>query len=472
MNREDLLEAIGAADETMLEASEKRTKRNWLLSVTAAAVCVALIVGIFWVYEPRAVRTVVGDVFLLSNQLNYGIPDYAYVSDTSIGCADPKYLDPVTQFGVSMSVQVKIAEILPDTYCTYGSVMSNHKIAYRILRLKVVDTIVGSKMPAEIFYLLPAYLSMDIMEYDSFIITVLQVGIQETMMVNVTQNKTEKFSVMFKPWTKDAGWGSMLPFTDGVLDTSLWEKEGWNKAKDDVMEWIAEDGPESYPGKINITIKETKKAIKASRDTISLNARKLSTVLTMDNFQWKEARQALQLMKSQEEWSSWRETLKIESLGYAFEETYEVDLTYTRIINGFATNESITMKTYMGKPWKAVWKYRQVFQDVYHHPIHFTKEDLQNLPDLEGFFHNMEGTVPSFEEGETLVGLTSVYGEYYKYKEYVFGYAEYWWEYEVDGHERTKIVYYIVFPDNTYQETSTTGSLKTDNILNEWIARQ
>ena len=43
MNREDLLKAIGGTEEAMLERSEKRTKRNWILSVAAAAICIAVL---------------------------------------------------------------------------------------------------------------------------------------------------------------------------------------------------------------------------------------------------------------------------------------------------------------------------------------------------------------------------------------------------------------------------------------------
>jgi hypothetical protein len=52
MNREDLLEAIGIADETMLEASEKRTKRKWIMSAAAAAACFTLCIGIWLLRIP------------------------------------------------------------------------------------------------------------------------------------------------------------------------------------------------------------------------------------------------------------------------------------------------------------------------------------------------------------------------------------------------------------------------------------
>jgi amino acid permease len=62
MNREDLLEAIGTADEEMLEKSEKRTKRNWMISVAAACLCCVIGLAAFFVFQPKTHRIVMENI--------------------------------------------------------------------------------------------------------------------------------------------------------------------------------------------------------------------------------------------------------------------------------------------------------------------------------------------------------------------------------------------------------------------------
>lgn len=467
MNREDLFEAIGTADEAMLERSEKKVnrKRNWLLSVTAAAVCVAVLLGIIGFKPYGSERSVVGEVVYWPVDLNYNIPDSGSYDNNGIGCGDPAALDPTSQFGRAMSVHMKIEEILPDIYCFYQDSNFVSSVPYRILRLKVLDTIVGEKVPSEIFYLLPAYLSLDILEYDSFIVTIDQVGLEDYVMVNATQKRMETFTLLFKPAVLSAGWGSVLAFSDNALDTGLWNKDGWKEAKDDVLAWISESGPEVYPGKINRTVQETKEAILHARNLIPSNYNDLTTVVTTNLFDWKEARAALK---------------QVEKNGFLHTQTFiyaenlsgglwcQIQVQYTRVIDGFPTNEYVSLQTYFDAPKETVLAQRYVHYSY----EQFTEEDLENLPDLKGFVKNAETLPPPIEEGETQFQLVDVDGEYQKYEGYVFGYVVCSWNYETEGNTKTKRTYYLICPDNTYREVDTRGSNDTTTAMNEWIAQQ
>lgn len=471
MNQEEVLKPVDTA-EAMPQPSKKSPKRKWLIGVSAAVTCFALLVGTFcMVHRQRygPVRKTIGEKSVDLTQLNYEMPDSPYIDLSDIvGMIDvDEVFHPTKQFGQTMSVHAKIVEILPDTYCFYDVFNRNTKTAYRILRLRVLDTIVGSNMPSQIYYLLPAYLSMDLMEYDSFIVTVRQLGVENHTMVNATQQTLEAFTLLFEPWSVDACWGSVMAFSDGVLDPSLWDKDGWNHVKDEVLSWIAPEGPERYPGKLGRNVKDTKTAI--------LNARQLAEqeywygwlprVVTTNTFWWKEARQELRYIRSEEGFRH----IYLKQSPINFADAY-VHACYVRYINGFETNEQIYITTlaFDLSDIPSVLKNGGVRREVDHF-VRFTDEDLQNLPDLPDFVEKVKTFDPPKVEGAKGLMLRNMDAQYTKYKDYVFGEVSCTWKYEEDGQKRTLRLYHVIFPDGTHTEE---GVREFYSTVEDWIAKQ
>lgn len=471
MDREEALQPMNT-DESVFQPPEKNSKRKWVFILTAAVVCVSLLVGIFCVIHRQrygAVRKTIGTTTVDLAKLSYEIPDSPYIDMSNLaGMIDvDEEFHPTKQFGQTMSVHVKIVEILPDTYCFFNGYGRIGRTAYRILRLRVLDTIVGSNMPSQIYYLLPAYLSMDLTEYDSFIVTVRQLGLENYTMVNATQQTLEAFTLLFEPWSVDACWGSVMAFSDDVLDLSLWDKEGWSHAKDEVLSWVAPNGPESYPGKQGRNIKDTKTAI--------MNARQLAEqerwyswlprVVTTNTFWWKEARQELRYVRAQEDIRH----IGLRQSAVNFSDDY-VQASYVRCINGFETNERIYMATRSLDPSDILLalKNGNVRYEVDHF-VRFTDEDLQNLPDLSDFVEKVKTFDPPKVEGAEGLVLKNVDAQYTKYKDYVFGDVTCTWQYEEDGQERILWLYHIIFPDGTHTEE---GVQEFYSTVDEWIAKQ
>ena len=471
MNQEDVLVPVEAA-EVLPQLSEKSPKRKWLMVITAAVACVSLLVGIFCVIHRQRygpVRKTIGEKSVDLTQLSYAIPDSPYIDLSNlVGMIDvDEVFHPTKQFGQTMSVHAKIIEILPDTYCFFNGYGRIGRTAYRILRLRVLDTIVGSNMPSQIYYLLPAYLSMDLTEYDSFIVTVRQLGLEDYTMVNATQQTLEAFTLLFEPWSVDACWGSVMAFSDGVLDPSLWDKEGWNHVKDEVLSWISLEGPERYPGKQGRNIADTKTAILNSRQLAEQERwySWLPRVVTKNTFWWKEARQTLRYVRSQE--NIRHMGLKQSAINFA--DDY-VQASYVRYINGFETNERIRIITRSLDSSKIllVLKNGDIRREV-DHVVRFTDEDLQNLPDLSGFVEKVKTFDPPKVEGAEGLVLKNVDAQYTKYKDYVFGDVTCTWQYEEDGQERILWLYHIIFPDGTHTEE---GVQEFYSTVEDWIAKQ
>lgn len=462
-------------------------KRRWLLILIAAALLLSLLAGIVfsvWRQHHGPVRKTIGTASVNMDQLDDSIPDRPFIDQSNIiGMIDEEAVfHPTKQFGQTMSVHAKIEEILPDTYCLHDTYCRSTKVPYRILRLRVLDTIVGSNMPNQIYYLLPTYLSMDLLEYDSFILTVRQVGLEDYSVINATQQTMEAFTLLFEPWSKDACWGSVLAFSDGVLDPSLWEKAGWNHVKDQVMEWIAPEGPAIYPGKLGRNIRDTKAAILAARQTAEADNwyTWLPRVITSNDLYWKEARQALRYVRS----AGANNFLTCELVQGPINFTaYCADFLYIRYINGFPTNEYVSFRTRQYAPsslWDTLrqgctlWEVPNRFYpgSVDYSYCQFTQEDLQNLPDLPALVERAKTFDPPKTEQPLQFRLELVTGEYVKYEGYVFAYATCYWRYcDEDGSSHLMPVYYRLFPDGTCDEAGFVGAMDS-SAWRDWIEKQ
>lgn len=442
MNREDLLEAIGAADETMLEVSEKRTKRNWILSVAAAAICIAVLSGVIWQvmseFSVTAQHVICDQAILWVNAPNLNAPDPSDDGNMGIGgvTADMQFLR-------SMSVHVRIKEILPDVY---RHPFVEHDTDFYILRLRVLETIVGEGIPRDIYFALPAYLSTDLMEYDSFIMTIEQMGLEAYPMLNVTQKRMETFSLLFTTPTHDQvsivgsdektalEKGAVLAFSGNQLDTSLWDKPGWGAYKTRVAQWLTDESVWAYPGKTGRNLPDTKAAIKELFSQHKYTPASRLDVIGEDHFAWEEAQAAIAYVKSQGQ-GAFSLYLSGDMHYYDTNGYFDNDmLIYCRIINGFATNERIVIQ-------KETRPNDPAYQNVEYSDARFTEEDMEKLPDLlRGIAYIQTLQAEKWE-------LEKISASYEKYENAVFGYIVAQWKDTTDNQDVK--TYVLIFPDGT-----------------------
>lgn len=458
MNREDLFEAIGTADETMLERSEKKVnrKRNWLISATAAAACFALLFGIVWQYiRPNNYgpsHNIVEDNFFWVGQPDYHVPYFSSGNGGNSSGSTLVQSEPSYQFGREKSVHVEIQNVLPDVYCEPGSTT-----AYHILHLKVLDTIVGEDMPSEIYFLLPGYLSADLKKYDSFIMTLEQAGFEDYLMFNITKKRAETFTLLFRSPERSSSvpvpiyMGAVMAFKNNKLDMSLWDKEGWNLGKTELEKWTAVDGNKAYPGKVGRNIQDTKEAILQLYEQLKGWYFLAKTeVITTDHFDWAEAKEALAYIKSLGigAFDQYYKTRNNENI---WAESHVDEITYTRVINGFLTNETIYIYCYEGSEGDKEYKE----QYVQYSEARFTEKDLKHLPDLAGFINNASAMeLPSVDKESQLY---STYGCYQKHGDDLFGIVYlYWGDLTDDGpYEWQTTTFHLLCPDGTVREAAT-----------------
>lgn len=400
MNCEDLMEAIGIADEEMLEVSEKKRKK-WIVGFVSAAAMIILCFTVIWfaLQSPGTSRETV-----YSQKITWNMDQTILVqSQQTVSGAMPEYFAPKYQFAYALSVEAKVIEVLPDTYAIPGS--STGAQRYYVLKMRVLDEIVGEGFPDEIFYLLPNTLDPDLVGYDSIILTLQQVGMENYIMINVAQRQVEVFDFVF--WkTPDYAEenGAFMAFNNGKLDVGLWEKAGWSSTKDRMTALVSvENG--IYPGNIHRDIDQTKEQILSLFEKYNRFGRDIRMkVGSYKQLNWKEARTLL------DELTPFKNG--------TFYQYYQEDpaglVCFTRIINGFATNERI----YFYTEEKTAFRYGP----------QFTGEDMDHLPDLVWVIENLEVVLPPDDTTEAAMKrFCGVGGTYYKTQDGIYGVVTVLW---------------------------------------------
>jgi len=276
------------------------------------------------------------------------------------------------QYGANFVVEARVLEVLPDLYAAPEKTLCR-KI-YTVLRLEVLDTVLGNGVPKEIYYLLDAYRDPNLNEYDSLIISMRQLSIGSYLLLNTTTQGYERFEPMFASgtWTSSQkerrvypdpteltlySFMTVLPFTDGVLDSSIYEKWGWKNEYADYVECLAGD----YLIQRRFTLQQAKDAIRKYRQDYLLScppdrAKDIETLTSTVRYPdiYPDKEKFLEL-------SSFESGIFTQYL-YSRGKTV-----FCRMVNGFYTNEY-----YIFTPGE------EMVASTYR----FTPEELENLPDL------------------------------------------------------------------------------------------
>lgn len=450
MNTEDLLEAIGEADEKMLEQSEKRkTKPLRRMAAIAAVICVCMLISLVVnLLKPTPTTQPSGNK-ISAEKITWNMEQKVLIQSSSgVSGAILETQGPAYQFAYDMSIEAKVIQVLPDTYAIPGRSTGSQR--YRVLHLEVKDTILGKNFPKEIYYLLPNTMDPDLTEYDSLILNLRQLGVENYLLINVDQSRAETFDYVFGRINDYAAdFGGMMAFKDGILDTSLWDKEGWGE-KRDYMLWMAETS-KIYPGRIGRSVEETKQAIHTLAEKFKDYREKYYATEVLTNEMFAGFGSATLF--------SYLEPFKNGTFAQTLRER-DGSLDFCRIINGFSTNEYIgfSIEANAAGRWGE----------------EFTQEDMESLPDLAWVVENLEKVLPAeYATEEAMKRFCGVRGCYYKLDDAIVGVVTVEWG-DPDYEESKGLSCLIAtkVSDWTYilVEQDDTTRIITKDELNEIIA--
>lgn len=372
----DLVEAYITQKETLFQ---KKSKKKTYLRIASFAACFVLIVGVailfpaFMENEPDESTASSSASFeeslpadgvpsvsvITSGDRLTGKQEQTYGEYTSGGGMDGDMMAPC--FCVKTVVEAQLIQVLPDAYQD----LSYSNCSGYVAKLRVMDRIRGEGVPEEIFVFYPYY-GRDILDgYDSFILSLNQVGVENYMLINQTEGRVDYFPHMFRVVIDDLGYGSVIAFNDGKLDAGFWSKANYLTERyhlTSYMEGLLDRA--GYPASRTSTVEEVKANILALAESgegygshLPYEYVTVEEILTSDDA--KAIREYVSPGPSNAfyHWISMDGQRKI--------------INYTRLINGFLTDEQICVNGYGGEDGEVI-RYGQTY----------TLEDLAKIPNI------------------------------------------------------------------------------------------
>jgi hypothetical protein len=336
---------------------------------------------------------------------------------------------PGNVYSYAIAVSARVTEVLPDLYQIPGRAEE-----YHILHLQVNDVIAGKNVPEEVYYLLAADLSPDLTEYTDIVFALEQISCENGIMLNTTKGRVETFDFLFDSYaypTYSQAEGYIVPFSNGILDTGLWEKEGWKEVGLKHLPASPSDSLLYFPAYRGCTLEETKEMIRQKAYGVSGSRDDgTRTVSKLSDFTSDAAQNVLEYVKPFEN-----------GVFYQNQQNGPWQ-SYTRLINGFLTDEVITLNSKTGA--------------VTYSGDTYTEEHLQNVPDISALIQKLQEKEPMPPHLWVTKDMTRNYyqikGRYALVNDRVYGIVSVKWQYrdeQFDYHDDE--LYYLVSPDGSYR---------------------
>ena len=264
-----------------------------------------------------------------------------------------------------ISVTARYVEALPDTYMFFDQ---SKQIEFRLLRMETIKLLRGGSMVDEFYYIIPVQYMTDFSLYDCFVLTDMgQYGTIFTVLYNVTDGCAESMDLILfgcrsiSVLTDYLGGGFMMAFDEnGVIDPRLWQSnEAWQKTSDDDI---------YYYGTAYTLAKAEEDKLKYASNLHVYRPESLTDAAIKELNDLRSFKNGFFLPRSSGTWLFYTEL--------------PTSFGGNRYINGFFTNESISVSTTeVSEDGKAV---------VERSNAQFSEEDMKRLPDLPSAIKNIE----------------------------------------------------------------------------------
>ena len=405
---------------------EKKTTKSMYLRSGAIAACLVLFLSAItimatlhdWGNNP-AIHDAPSISTMRPGNKIAGLQTLVYGDTSSEGEGLTEMIPP--GFEMQTVIEAEVIEVLPDTYYFYSS-GDSYYTPYHVAKLRVVDSIRGDGLPEEIFLRYSHYDTTVFAGYERFIMSLNQIGMENYALINGTQSRIDYFSNMFSLWVDDLGYGSVIAFNDGRVDDSFWDKTDYYTSrvfKGYVDKLLDKTDPyySYYPASRNSTIAEVKSNIlELTKDEGNrhVSLRRYDYITAEDVFISDEAKEIMAYLEPSES------NVFVYYLDLGVD---RVVADYTRIVNGFITDERITINGYSGENGNVSRR-----GEIY------TEEDLAKLPNIGNALANMElfELVPPHIEitEEMLLVHANASGIYRKVDGKVYGIIRVMWCYK------------------------------------------
>ena len=402
-----------SSDPAKIKSNQKRSSLKRWIPVLSAAACLVIAAGVvldIGILNRKQPATVIP---LVQEKISSSAPMY-YGDERSAGSHESQM--EVNPFG--LSVTAKLIETLPDTYTFFTD--WNQK-EYRLLRMSTVSLLKGVEMTDEFYYMIPVDFMTDFSRFNQFVIMdMAQFAYEYSVLFNKTQGKAEQLTLVlfgYGVYGYDSMGEKFMAFNnDGTFDETLWKSNSlWASQTEHAQ---APEDIITAENKARQDFGTTDRYVHLLKDITGKAAEKLSEIKSFDNGVF---------------------VPNISPMVLSF--SPEVQFHAVRYINGFATNEKISI-------WCKEWDGGEddSFAET---KAHFTEDDLKNLPDLPSAiatiaqeFDKGNITPPHIAKAGELDLLThGIFGWYAKTNDGVVGVVRVTWQYRSGEMDDS---YYIV----------------------------
>ena len=324
--------------------------------------------------------------------------------------ADP----PLFEFhSTDIVVKAKVVQSLPDTYYELNTASDRKPTSYRLIQMQTLEVLHGENIPDTFLYRIPAYTFVDMAIYDCLFISMTQIGLEQYVLRNGTQNTIQAFDLpVFSDYQNTPELGNVIAFTNGIFDESLWQNENWLYGYQ-FAQFALEDPESHFPLVVyrGYTEQQTEDAI-------------IKEITAYR--EWRgESYRAPALLCIDQPSPAMQEALAYVAPfqnGVFSQSIYNSSLTYRRYINGVQTEETVTIDL--------------VTQEVTYSDVRYTTEDLDKMENialrLSELAASYQAQFPEPERIDTnekkLVSL-SLYGWYVKTEQGIYGIIKTVWVY-------------------------------------------
>ncbi len=419
-----------------LRQINKKSKDVWLRAGVLAA-CFLLIIGsvivipTLWRNDPGQTppinldhTPVIFDSMASPEQLNGNNSEFIVGSSLSLSegtdSAPPKFWFSTG----TIAVKAKVVKNHPYTYYKLDVRSEFRPVAYRLIQMETMEVISGENVPQYFLYLIPASVYVDMSVYDSLLISMSQLGMENYVLKNETQHQMECFELLiFADPQDEPELGNVIAFSDGIFDESLWQNESWIYGYQFAQYHLDNPGTGDLVVARGDSEAEVIAAIKQQyHDYYGDNYQVRSVIIP--NFTTQAAKDALEYVKP--------------FANGVFSQTYQAyygngQLIFRRFINGCQTEETVTIDL--------------VTEEVTYSEVRYTKEDMAQMENISAHLSQKakeyaeEMPIPPHIDpsGKQLVCL-NLYAWYVKVDGKLYGVLKTAWRYRKEN--TWKIQYY------------------------------
>ncbi|MBP3369775.1 MAG: hypothetical protein J6L85_03385 [Clostridia bacterium] len=465
----DALGAAEASDEELaaikskvyarLEIKKKKRApaKIWLRAGIVAA-CVAVVMSFvlilsLWLddsdtsYYETDHAPIIFDATVSPEQLNGNSVEFVIGTSTSVFGAQGA--SPNFQFDTSnIVVKARVVKNHPDEYYKLDISSSYSPTAYRLMQMETMKSIIGENVPQYFLYLIPEYVYVDMSVYDSLLISMTQIGTENYVLKNETQNQIESFDLpIFADRQDHPELGNIIAFSDGIFDESLWQNENWIYGYQFARRQLNNPKESDLVVARGDSERKVISAIKNQYKEWYVGKHQAPSVITL-NFKTEAAKAAVEYVKP--------------FANGVFSQKYEPyygngQLIFRRYINGCQTEETVTIDI--------------LTEEVTYSEVSYTQEDMAQIDNISAHLSKKAAEyaeqlpIPPHTdpEGKELLCL-NLYAWYVKVEGKLYGVIKTAWRY------KEKDNYYLQYYDDAYVlydiSAGTVIDISRDDLVN------